>query len=362
MHPDNISHGKQQGEISVREILLQLIDWWKFLLSKWLIILLVGLLGGGAGLLLSLVKKKKYIGQLTFILEESNSNPLGAYMGIASQFGVDLGSAGGGSGGIFSDDNIMEFLQSRLMIEKALLSTVKVDNREITLAELYVDMNELRKGWENIPELANLHFPPTTPRNQYSLKQDSVLGAIYESIVKSDIEVEKPNTKVSFISVKATTVNETFSKKFTETLVKEAIDFYVNTKTIRNKISVDRLQGQADSIEILLNRKTYSAAAAQPFNTNPARQVAAVGGELASRDKLILQTMYGEVIKNLELSKIAMAQDMPVIQIVDKPILPLKIERLGKAKAAVIGAILFGFLTVIFLIGRRIFRQILDQK
>ncbi|ACU58577.1 hypothetical protein [Chitinophaga pinensis] len=361
MHPDNTSHNKQQGEISIREIVLKLLDWWRFLLSKWLIILLAGILGGGAGVLMSLVKKKKYIGQLTFILEDANSNPLSAYMGIASQFGVDLGG-GGGSSGIFSDDNIMEFLQSRLMVEKALLSTVKVDNREITLAELYVEVNEMRKGWQKIPELANLHFLPTTPRDQYSLKQDSVLGTIYERIVKAELEVEKPNPKVSFISVKATTLNETFSKKFTETLVREAIDFYVDTKTRRNKISVDRLQGQADSLEILLNRKTYSAAAVQPFNTNPARQVATVGGELALRDKLILQTMYGEVIKNLELSKIAMAQDMPVIQIVDKPILPLKTERLGKVKAAIIGAFLFGFLTVILLIGRRIFRQILAEK
>ncbi|MBW8686438.1 hypothetical protein [Chitinophaga rhizophila] len=361
MQPDNTSRSNQQGEISVREIFYKLIDWWKFLLSKWLIILLIGILGGGVGLLMSYIKKPKYAAALTFILEESSSNPLGAYMGIASQFGIDLGSGGGG-GGIFSDDNIMEFLQSRLMVEKALLSTCKVNNRELTLAELYIDFNEYRKGWQKIPELANLHFPPNAKRDQFTLKQDSVLGSIYERIVKGELEIEKPNPKVSFIAVKTVTGNEMFSKVFTETLVKEAVDFYINTKTMRNKISVDRLQGQADSIEHLLNRQTYSAASVQGFNINPAKQVAGVTSELALRDKVILQTMYAEVIKNLELSKIAMTQEMPVIQIVDKPILPLKKERLGKAKALIVGAFLFGFLTVIFLIGRRILRQILDQR
>ncbi len=52
--------------------------------------------------------------------------------------------------------------------------------------------------------------------------------------------------------------------------------------------------------------------------------MASIGSELAMRDKTVLQTMYGEVVKNLEISKIAMAQETPIIQIVDMPILPLE--------------------------------------
>ena len=125
-------------------------------------------------------------------------------------------------------------------------------------------------------------------------------------------------------------------------------------------MSVDRLQSQADSLENMLNKKTYSAAVAQDINANPARQVASVGVELVLRDKMVLQTMYAEVIKNLELSKLAMAQETPVIQIIDTPILPLDRKKFGKLKGLILGTFLGGFLTIIALIIRKVYREIMQ--
>jgi len=70
--------------------------------------------------------------------------------------------------------------------------------------------------------------------------------------------------------------------------------------------------------------------------------------------------MYGEVIKNLELSKISMAQETPVIQIVDKPILPLEKKRFGKLMGLVIGGIAGGFLYVMFLMLKKVYLEIMS--
>ncbi len=152
----------------------------------------------------------------------------------------------------------------------------------------------------------------------------------------------------------------TFSKQFTERLVKEATDFYIATKTQRTKTTVDNLQFKADSIERKLNRKTYSVASSMDVNLNPARSAAGVSTEIETRDKIILQTMYLEVIKNLELSKMAMAQETPVIQIVDSPILPLRPQRVGKIKGLTLGGLFAGFICAFFLIGRRYVAEKLD--
>jgi len=351
------TENNQQEDVTIRHLILSFQDWTRYLLTKWRPILIFGLVGGAIGLFAAFLIPKKYVAKLTFVLEDTNSSPLGAYAGIASQFGLDL--SGSTSSGVFSGDNIIEFLKSRLMIEKTLLTKVGDSGKLKTLAELYIDSYELRNGWEGKPKLKDLHFPVNADRSRFSLQQDSILKLLYEDIQKNRLDITKPDKKLSFISVECTTKNEAFSKVFTEKLVSEAIDFYVTTKTKRSKTNVDKLQFVADSLESLLNKKTFSVAQKQDINQNPARQLASVGLELATRDKMVLQSMYGEVLKNLEVSKMAMAQETPIIQIVDTPILPLKIEKLGKAIGIILGGFLGGFFTCLTLIIVRLYRKVM---
>lgn len=355
MEPIQIKAVDKENEITLKDLILKIQDWWRYLLSKWLIIILIGAIGAGLGLTYAWTQKSNYVGELTFVLEEGKPSMLGAYAGLASQFGLDL--SGGSSVGVFSGDNILEFLKSRLIVEKTLLSVIRVDGKVINLADLYIDTYHIRDNWKKVQpqnhELQKLHFLSNEERGKFSRLEDSVLNTLYLAIVDKNLKIEKPDKKLSFIAVKCASLNEAFSKIFTERLVKEAIDFYIDTKTLRNKVNIERLQMQADSIEILLNRKTYSVAAAKDLNLNPARQSASVGSELAARDKMMLQTMYAEVVKNLELSKIAMAQETPVIQVVDTPILPLKKQKLGKLKGLLIGGFLAGFLVVGYLLVRK---------
>jgi len=360
-----MEHSKQDAvnnnaEISLRELLIKLGEWWRFLLSKWLIICIWGIAGAGLGLLLALIVRKRYVAELTFVMEDSKSSSLSAYAGIASQFGIDLGG-GGGEIGVFSGENMQGFLRTRLMVERTLLSPVKLGGKQITLADLYIDFNRLQNKWKG-EAFAGLHFPLGQDRKTFTRQQDSILNVIQERIVNENLDVAKPDKSLSFVSVKVTSWNELFSKNFTETLVKNAIDFYVDTKTKRSKTNVDKLQATADSLEVLLNNKSYSLAVTQDMNINPVRQVSNVGTQKQAREKLMLETMYTEVVKNLEISKMSMAQEMPLIQIVDSPILPLKIEKLGKLKALLIGGFLAGFLCLAWLIGRRILREVMQEE
>ncbi|HEU4610393.1 MAG TPA: lipopolysaccharide biosynthesis protein [Chitinophagaceae bacterium] len=357
MEPEKQYIAPQEEEISLKDVILRLQGWWSYLLSKWLTILIVGLIGAGVGLIASLLSKPKYVGEITFVLEDSKSGSLASYASIASQFGIDLG--GGSSSGIFEGDNILEFLKSRLLIERTLLSEVQTNGVKKTLAELYVEMNEMQKKWENKPKLKDLHFPLGLSRDRFTLQQDSILNIIQEKVVKKSLEIEKPDKKLSFISVKCISENEMFSKVFVEHLVNEALDFYVNTKVKRSKVNVDKLQSTADSLENLLNRKTYSLAASKDVNQNPARQMASVDMEVQARDKMVLQTMYAEVMKNLELSKMTMAQETPLVQIVDTPILPLEKEKFGKTLGVLLGGFLGGALIVIYLIGKKLYNEIM---
>ncbi|MCW3462085.1 Wzz/FepE/Etk N-terminal domain-containing protein [Chitinophaga nivalis] len=345
-------------EISIRELILKVQDWLKYLWRKKFWIIGITLIGAAGGLFIALKAKPTYAAELTFVLEDNSSSPLGSYSGLASQLGIDLG--GSGESSLFAGDNIMKFLKTRLIIEKALLSPVKYDGKEMTLVESYIAYNDLRTQWSKLSQPFNVTYPVHQDRKTFSLNQDSVLNFIQNKIVKSNLTVDKVDKKLSFISVKVESPVQLFSKYLAEAVVREALDFYSNTKIKRTKANVDRLQLQADSMKSLLDRKTYSTAAIQDLNVNPARQVANVGTELAMRDKMVLQTMYGEIVKNLELSKIAMAREMPVMQIIDTPILPLEKQQLGKLKGIIIGAFLGGFLTTLALLVARIYKEIMN--
>ena len=58
-------------------------------------------------------QKPAYEARVSFILEEKSSSLSSGLSGIASSFGIDIASMSGG-GTLFSGDNILDILQSRL--------------------------------------------------------------------------------------------------------------------------------------------------------------------------------------------------------------------------------------------------------
>jgi hypothetical protein len=58
------------------------------------------------------------------------------------------------------------------------------------------------------------------------------------------------------------------------------------------------------------------------------------------------------------LAKVTLRKETPLIQVIDRPILPFPKERLGKEKGIVLGGILTGFLTVLGLIVRKVFKEL----
>ncbi|NIG52096.1 lipopolysaccharide biosynthesis protein [Chitinophaga sp. Cy-1792] len=346
------------GEITLKDLILKIKGFVSYLIGKWLIIGLVGIAGAGAGVLFAFFSNPKYTGEMTFIMEEPKGGGLSAYAGIASQFGIDLGGMSGGSG-LFSGDNILGFLKSRLMVEKALLYPFDSTHPKKSLADEYIEAYKLHDKWSSKPGLKDIQLPANSDRKKFTPVQDSIMNVLYNQLLKENLDISKPDKKVNIISAKCTSRSELFSLLFVQGLVREAIDFYVTTRTQRSKATVDRLQAKADSVEFLLNRKSYAAAAQQDLNMNPARRVASVPTEVFTRDKMVLQTIYGEVVKNLEMSKMAMSQETPIIQIIDIPNRPLEKVKTGKAKSLIIGGIVGAMLAIAFLTVRRMLQEIM---
>lgn len=73
------------------------------------------------------------------------------------------------------------------------------------------------------------------------------------------------------------------------------------------------------------------------------------------------KTLLGKRIENMEVTKMALLKETPLIQVVDEPVLPLEREKFGKVKEMVLGGLLFGFLIVIYLSISIFFKNIIRE-
>jgi hypothetical protein len=345
-----------QDETSLKYFILRLQYWQSYLKSKWKIILIAFLVGAGLGLTGAFLKKPIYEADLSFAVQDDNSTggKLSAAAGLASQFGIDL--TGGSITGAFSGDNLLELMRSRTMVEKSLLTTININGKQQTLAELYITFNKLRHRWTDMPALEKVEFLPNADRSKFTLSQDSLLGTFYQTLIKKNLTVDKVDKDLSIITVKVESKSELFSKYFTEALVKNVSDFYIQTKTKKSAYNVNVLQKLTDSVRRELNSAITGVATSSDVNpnANPALQILRVPSQHRQVDVEANGAMLTELVKNLELSKISLRKETPLIQIIDSPILPLEVKELKKPIAIIVGGIIGAVLMMIaLLVGKR---------
>jgi hypothetical protein len=343
-------------EISLKELIQKAGEWFAFFKSKWKTIVLAGIIGGVLGLGYSFTKKTIYTAKLSFALEEKGSGG-GNLSSLAAQFG--LGGIGGSEGGVFSGGNMIELLKSRFLIEKTLLSTVTINGKSDLLLNRYIRFNKLDKKWAKKKSLADLKFT-SSDRSKFTLQQDSVLGVISIGLMKNNIAVAQQDKKLSIINVVFASTDEIFAKVFSEKLIETVTDFYIETKTKKSRGNVMLLQNRADSVQRELNAALYGRAQFGDQNMGLIRQQAAVPKLKQEMRVQMLGTLYGELVKNLEFAKLTLMREEPLVQIIDQPILPLPKARLGKLKAMVMGGILFGFLCLFGLFGRKVWMGMIN--
>jgi hypothetical protein len=348
---------KSKGQISLKELIADIKEWYVYLLSQWKIIVLAGFIGAILGIAYSLSKKPVYTASMSFALEDEKSGgSLGGALGLASSFGFDLGGSGGS---IFSGSNLVELFKSRSMVEKTLLTPVVVHDKTISLAEMYIQNKEWRDKWEDKPQFKNIQFLPNTNRKYFTRVHDSIFGVIYSDLSKNSLSVAQKDKKIAIISMDVSTTNELFSKYFCEALAQQVGQFYVATKSKKARMNMAILQKQTDSIRAELNGAITGVAVANDntFNLNPALNVRRTPSARRQVDVQANTAILTELVKQTELAKVTLRKETPLIQVIDRPILPLEKERFGKAKGILMGGFLAGFLMVLGLILKRILKS-----
>ncbi|WP_428330044.1 lipopolysaccharide biosynthesis protein [Mucilaginibacter sp.] len=312
-----------------------------YIKSKLLVIFFIAIIGAIIGLCYVSFKKNTYSAVCSFVLDAGNKEGgLGQYAGLASLAGVSLDNGGG----LFEGDNILELYKSRTMIEKTLLSTATFNGKSELLIERYITAYNLRERWRDKDGIKDINF--NGDPGKFNRTQDSIITDITKQVNKKYLNVSKPDKKLSIILVEVKSNDELFAKEFANKIVENVNTFYVQTKTKKSTQNVQILTRQADSVRRVLNSSISGVADALDAapNANPQLLSLRVPSQKKQVDVQASTAVYSEIVKNLEISKISLSKETPLIQLIDTPVLPLDNNKITKLVGAAGGFILFAFL------------------
>ena len=204
------------------------------------------------------------------------------------------------------------------MLKKTLLSEVEYNGRSEKIIDLYIRSENL----ENKLLKKGIKFKNS---KEIDRAKDSVIQKIIKKIKKKNLIVSKPNRKTTIIEVGFNYEDEILAKFFNETLVDNVNDFYFEIMTKKSKSNVDVLQKQADSVKKITDFSIEKLAFLEQDipNANPLLKSNKIPLQIELLNLQANKSIYAEIVKQLELAKISQRNRVPVLQIIDQPILPL---------------------------------------
>lgn len=345
----------EEEKISLGSLIRLFLDWVNFMLSKWLLIGIGSVVTLGLTLGYNYLKTPIHFAKTSFVLENDGSSGLGEFSSLASLAGVNLGGLSEGSA-LFQIDNIQSLYGSHRMIEETLLTAANFEDDEMLLINRYATSEELIKSWSKIGvELENF----LKSRENFSRAQDSILIEVIRDIQEKQLHVAKPSRKTSILEVGFYSKDEALAKAFNEAHVFNVNQFYQQTRTKKTSNNLRVLSWQADSVKRVLDKSLQVLAEVDQSvpNPNPLYKTSQVPYQKALIQVQANSAIYEEIVKQLELAKVAHRNSQPLIQVIDSPMFPLEDNRWELFKTLVIGGFLGVVLMVLFLTGKRIVRS-----
>ncbi|MEO5891598.1 MAG: hypothetical protein ABIQ31_15210 [Ferruginibacter sp.] len=331
-----------------------ILNFIQYVLRKWWLFLVVGLVAGVAGFLNARSKKPMYESRLTFAIDAgSNDGAASAALNLAAQFGLGLGSGQS----MFDGDNILEILRSRRIVQNVMLSVDTFDNKPFTLAEYYIEMSGLRKILDNNPRLNNIHFPVGTAKKTFTYLQDSILNILYIDLNQENVMVGRPDKKLSIYEIKIKSPNEQFSKVFTDRIVEEASIFYTEITSKKDRETLEILEQRVASLKGNVGASIHSKASTQDANVNPAFTASQSPVLMQQYNMQAYGEAYKEMFKTLEIARYQYLRKIPLLQIIDPADYPMKRIKASKLQAAIMFSVVSCFMLLFVLWVTSLFKK-----
>jgi hypothetical protein len=334
----------QDDEISLKELIILVQTYIQECLKSWLLIVIMGI---GLGLLFGFRayrSDRSYTATVSYTTSEGN--------GLGSLAGGLVGRfiGGGKSNPIVK---MQGMVSSRKIMERVVFQKVIIDGKKDFLINHHAKLFEFEKN-------EKLEFKPFKEGKLITLKENEAFLLIHKQINEGFLS-QNLDEDISIASISITSVSEEYSYVLSSVLFKELESFYIDSEIGQQQNTLEKLQLRADSVYNEIEKITYSIARLSDFDRGRVFNTDKVPELKAQAELSFLKTLYEEIIKNLEAIKFTVESATPSIKAIDMPMLPLETKGKGTIKKTITGGFLGGFLAVLFIVGRKVLRDVMSD-
>ena len=330
----NSSQPKADDEITLKDIILKIQQWWAIVWPQRSKIIALSLtIGLMAALYTKFIAKPTYTASYQLFFQEESGGLSGA-MRLASSFGLGVG---GGSAS--SSATVQEYITSRSNIAKTM--TTPLQNGRL-IDRYYAEALE-----EN--EEFSVEFGSKFGANQrYTDYTLTVLFNILNAAFLTSTFDEESGT----LDFKVTAENEAFAFDLANNLVQSTQEQFKEWKREKSQTAVVAFQKKVDSLEVSIDQALFLLGQYEDQNNSLVSSVDKMKRMRLTIDFESLKVAYGEYVKGLEMSKAELMNLEAPFKYFDQPTYPLQKDKGSAAKAGVFGSVITGLLLVLFFIGR----------
>lgn len=332
--PAQRAAGVQDDEITLKDIILKIQEWWSIVWPKKNTIIAASLaIGLVAALYTKFLTKPTYTASYQLFFQEE-SGGLSSAMRLASSFGLGVG---GGSAS--SSATVQEYLTSRSNIAHAM--TADLENGRLIdryYAEAFEENEEFKTQFES-KFGTNQRYTDSTITALYGALNEEALSAVFD---------EESGT----LQFNITAEDESFAFDLANALVENTENQFKDWKREKSQSAVAAFQKKVDSLEVSIDQALYQLGQYEDQNNSLVSSVDKMKRMRLTIDFESLKVAYGEYVKGLEMSKAELMNLEAPFKYFDAPTYPLQKEKGSAAKAGVFGSVITGFLLVLFFIGR----------
>jgi len=325
----------------LRDFILMVKNYFYYYLRKSWFILLCTLIFTTAAAYYVKSYKSFYTAKAVFMTNSDSGSPLGGIMQLAGRFGFSTGNRE------IDCEKIVELLGTRNLVLNAMMTEKEVNGKKDLLINLY---EEMMAGESDNND--TLHHLQKKSIDSLTYKDNIIATRVYNHVIKK--QLRSSSSKNGLVSVTFSCPDQFFATAFVNTLMDNTVDFYVRKKVEQQQFAFNYIKKQVDSLKTRLNNKEYQLS---KWYDNRYRDLKAGSmGATEYIDKVdldreveILSIAYAEGLKNMELARMNLIGNTPVIQILDRPLIPLE-EQKPFLKTFLMYGILFGlFFSVVLL-------------
>jgi uncharacterized membrane protein len=351
------SQGATEEQFTLKDVFVSLLAAKDAILKSWKQVLLITFLGLGIGWGLDLYLKKppSYVAEVVF-----NLGTAGGGSGMPAGLGNLFGMGGTADANIFTGENFFIWVKSSPVFKRALLKTVKVNDQEMLLANLYLDSSDIKDNrWKDAKHLHDFRFVHAKA-DSFNTYERVVLNELIEDVAAATT-IDELGKKSSFMELSVTTINENLSTLWANTLLETVDEFYAEIQTTKTRKTLNLLEKRADSLGRVLSGSERRLAVVTDQSIYSVEVDKTARLSKLARDNEFVQRLYLEALAGAEQTRVSLVREAPLFTIIEPIKSPLDLT-FDPGQRKKIGALLGLLIALVFVYFKSAYQEAVKEK